>query len=138
MSDHPEINSFDIWISFQSGALLATYYADNIKLIVPGGTGDFNQDNKTDQLDIPAMITALTDLNAYKAAHGNLTDAQLGAIGDLDGDGKVTNADLQKLLGTVAISGGTGALSAVPEPASILLAVVGLAAIIPLRRIRQS
>ena len=137
LMNHPEIASFDIWISFQAGPLLATYYADNIKLVIPGGTGDFDQNGKTELADVPAMLTALTDLNAYKAAHNNLTDAQLLAIGDVDADGKVTNADLQKLLGVVGAGTGSGSFSAVPEPMSAVLAVIGLALFVPARGIRR-
>ena len=139
LMNHPEIASFDIWISFQAGPLLATYYADNIKLVVPGGTGDFDQNGTTDQADIPAMLAALTDLNAYKSAHSNLTDDQLLAIGDLDGDGKVTNADIQALLVVLGApsGGGAGSLSAVPEPMSAFLALIGLAIVAPAWRVRR-
>jgi len=137
LTNHPEITSFDIWISCQAGPLLATYYVDNIKLVIPGGTGDFDQNGKTELADVATMVTALTDLNAYKAAHNNLTDAQLLAIGDVDADGKVTNADLQKLLGVLASGTGTGSLTAVPEPMSVVLAVIGLAIIVPARGIRR-
>ncbi len=138
LTDHPEITSFDIWISFQSDSLLATYYADNIKLVIPGGTGDFDQNGKTNTADLPAMLSALTDLKAYKANHNNLTDSQLAAIGDFDGDGNVTNADLQKFLGVLASGSGTGSLSAVPEPMSVSLALTGLIALVPAWRLRRS
>ena len=69
------------------------------------------------------MLIALTDLNAYKSAHGE-SDADLLAIGDINGDGKITNADLQALL-TLLKSGG-GSLAAVPEPASVVLMVLAL------------
>jgi hypothetical protein len=84
----------------------------------------------------------LTDLNVYKANHNNLTDSQLAAIGDFDGDGKVTNADLQKFLGVLAAGTGTGtgtgSLSAVPEPVSVSLALIGLIAVAPVWRMRRS
>ncbi len=41
-------------------------------------------------------------------------------MGDLNGDGKVTNADLQKSL--LLLKNGQGSSSSVPEPASIALA----------------
>jgi hypothetical protein len=87
--------------------------------------GDFNRDGLVNLADLPAMMTALADLNAYETSQ-NLTDAQLQVIGDLNGDTKVTNADLQRLVNLIA-SGGGGSLTAVPEPASILLmAIAGL------------
>ena len=64
------------------------------------------------------MLQALTDLNAYQTKY-NLPAAATLAIGDLNGDGKVTNADLQALL-TLLKSGG-GSAAAVSEPAPIAL-----------------
>ena len=107
--DHPEITSFDIWISFQSDSLLATAITPTtLNSIIPGGTGDFDQNGKTNAADLPVMLSALTDLNVYKANHMNLTDSQLAGIGDFDGDGKVTNADIQKFLAVLAAGTGTG------------------------------
>jgi hypothetical protein len=60
----------------------------------------------------------LTNLNAYKTAHA-FSDADLLAIGDLNGDHVVSNADLQGLLNLLI--GGGGALQGVPEPGSFLL-----------------
>ena len=54
--------------------------------------GDFNRDGHVNAADLPAMVAALTDLNAYKSANG-LTSAQLLSIGDIDLSGTVTNAD---------------------------------------------
>jgi hypothetical protein len=62
-------------------------------------------------------LTALADFDAYKLAK-NLTDTQLLAIGDIDGDGKPTNADLQALLNLV--KSGVGSVSVVPEPTAWL------------------
>jgi hypothetical protein len=84
--------------------------------------GDFTRDNHVNAADIAAMMTALTDLNAYKTAK-SLDNAGLVAIGDLNGDHQVTNADLQGLL-TLLKSGG-GSMAAVPEPAGWMLAVPG-------------
>ena len=85
--------------------------------------GDFNRDGHVNAADIPAMLTALADLNAYKSAQV-LSDADLLTIGDVDGDGKVTNADAQSLL-TLLKSGG-GSVDAVPEPASLVLLAYAL------------
>ena len=97
--------------------------------------GDFNRDGVVNAADIQAMMSALTDLNDYKAARG-LSDADLLAIGDINGDGKFTNADVETLIALVANSSGTGgsSLTAVPEPATLSLAVLGGAGLLVWRR----
>ena len=89
---------------------------------VTTGPGDFDQNGVVDARDISAMATALTDEPTFAAAHG-LTTSQLALIGDLDGDGKFTNADLPVLL--AQLSAGGGSLASVPEPASIVLLALG-------------
>jgi hypothetical protein len=87
--------------------------------------GDFDRDHATTVADIQAMMTALADLNAYKAKH-SLNDELLEGFGDIDGDGKVTNADLQGLMTYLANAGASGSsLSAVPEPETIVLLGLG-------------
>jgi hypothetical protein len=89
---------------------------------VTTGPGDFDQNGVVDARDITAMTTALTDEPMFAAAHG-LTTSQLALIGDLDGDGKFTNADLPVLLAQLSVGGGS--LASVPEPASIVLLALG-------------
>jgi Dockerin type I domain len=84
--------------------------------------GDFNLDGSVNTLDVQAMLKAMTDLNAYKSLKG-LTDSQLISIGDINGDGFLTNVDLQSLLNQLHT--GSGSAASVPEPQSILLAVMG-------------
>jgi autotransporter-associated beta strand protein len=86
--------------------------------------GDFNLDRTVDAADIQAMLVALTDLSGYQSSKGLLT-SELLAVGDFNGDGSVTNADIQNMLSYVA--SGAGSLAAVPEPATVWLAVVGAA-----------
>ncbi len=81
--------------------------------------GDFNLDHQVTAADIPSMLSALTDLNAYTSTN-SLNPTQLAAIGDFDSSGTVTNRDIQGLLDLVASSGG-GSVAAVPEPESLLL-----------------
>ena len=59
--------------------------------------GDFNLDGRVTNTDIQAMLDALTNLNAYKTAHG-LSDTDLLTIGDINRDGAVTTADVSALL----------------------------------------
>ena len=81
--------------------------------------GDFNRDGHVTAADIPAMLSALTDLNSY-AATNSLSPTQLAAIGDFDNSGTVTNRDIQGLLDLIATQGG-GSTSAVPEPTTLML-----------------
>ena len=137
LMNHPEIASFDIWISFQAGPLLATYYADNIKLVIPGGTGDFDQNGKTEQADVPAMLTALTDLNAYKAR-----PQQSHRCATARHRRRGCRRQSDQCRSSEAAGRGRGwhrkrLISAVPEPMSAVLAVIGLALFVPARGIRR-
>ena len=67
---------------------------DNIQAIAAPVAGDFDLNGVRNALDIPAMLAALTDLNLYKSAH-QLDAAGLLAVGDVNADGKVNNADMQ-------------------------------------------
>jgi hypothetical protein len=82
------------------------------------------------------MLKALVDLNKYKSDRG-LTDGDLAAIGDFNGDGLLTNADIQPELDLTASQGGAGAVTAVPEPASLVLVMLALPAILSTARRRR-
>ena len=85
--------------------------------------GDFNRDGHVDASDIPAMLIALAVLNKFQTVNG-LSAAELLAIGDIDGDGKLTDADVQALL--MRLKSGGGSVDAVPEPASLVLLALAL------------
>ncbi len=100
--------------------------------IVPASTtplliGDVNGDGHVNSTDITAMLTALTDVNAYQAAHPSVDIASLTDINDLNGDGAFNNLDLQGLI--TYLKGGHGSLASVPEPASCVLFGLGLPAL---------
>ena len=84
--------------------------------------GDFNLSGTVTSADITAMIAALADINTYKTSHVLSTDDLLNS-GDLDGDGKITNADLQGLI--TFITSGQGSVAPVPEPTGIVLLAIG-------------
>src|SRR5262249_19168490 len=56
--------------------------------------GDINQDLHVNASDIVAMMSALTNLDAYDTAH-SFDSAELNDVADVNGDGVVTPADLQ-------------------------------------------
>jgi probable HAF family extracellular repeat protein len=99
-------------------------------LLTPLLPGDFNRDGHVNAGDITAMMEAMVDLNAYQSDHG-LSANELVALGDLDGDGVVTNADLQALLNL--LQSGGGSVGNVPEPATITLSIIGLSIFAVLR-----
>jgi T5SS/PEP-CTERM-associated repeat protein len=116
----PDLGGRIVWDSSQlyaTGTLSVqnTFYA-----------GDINRDSRVDVADVSAMLSALSDLSKYQSTN-NLTAAQLVLVGDLTGDGQVNNADLQGLINLLANGGGSGSLTAVPEPSGMVLA--GIAAL---------
>jgi hypothetical protein len=117
------------------------FYIDNIRLHVNPIRGDANQDDLVNAADIQAYLSALTDLTAYQTAHPALADNNdlLGVL-DINQDGVINNADIQSLLDQVAAlpGGGAGQITAVPEPASSLLCVLGIAAWLAAERYRRS
>jgi autotransporter-associated beta strand protein len=84
--------------------------------------GDYNQDGHVNGADVTAAMSALTDLTNYQSGLG-LSGTELVQIGDLSGDGKVNNLDLQGLL-TYLIQG-HGSVAAVPEPGTLSLVCLG-------------
>jgi formylglycine-generating enzyme len=83
--------------------------------------GDFNRDGHVNAADVSAMMAALADLHGYET-HQGLSDAQLLTAGDINGDGKLTDGDLQSLLNLLKASSGSS--NPVPEPDTFVLAVV--------------
>jgi hypothetical protein len=81
--------------------------------------GDLNQDQHVNAADISTLLNALGDLNAYVGTHLGFDKGDLLDVADINGDGAVTNADLQALLNN--LKGGTGSVVPVPEPSSLLL-----------------
>jgi hypothetical protein len=97
---------------------------------------DFNADGAITAADLTPMLAALADLPTYKAQH-NMSDDDVLSMADLDGDGQVTNRDIQGLLDLVASQSGSGAVTAVPEPASIVLLTLALPAFAGVARRKQ-
>ena len=146
MSFHADFNAFSTAPIFSSDALPTntalgpgSFDQSTVTLLPPAGVvssssltsltltailrGDFSRDGHVNAADVPPMLTALADLNAFQSARG-LTATDLLAIGDVDRDGKFTNSDLQALLNL--LKSGGGSLASVPEPASIVLMALAL------------
>ncbi|HEY2762223.1 MAG TPA: PEP-CTERM sorting domain-containing protein [Pirellulales bacterium] len=81
--------------------------------------GDFNRDHQIDAADISAMQGAFADLAAFDSANNSLSASDLLTLEDVNGDGVVSNADQQALLGFLR-SGGNS-FTTVPEPSSLTL-----------------
>ncbi len=93
--------------------------------------GDFNRDGGLTPDDLPAMLNALTDVNAYRASK-SLTPEQLVAIGDLNGDGAVSNRDIQAMLDRLIAQqsgGGSGGGAGASESDTTMVAIAPLAAL---------
>jgi len=84
--------------------------------------GDFNLDAHHDARDISVMMSALTNPSTYQTAFG-VPNRELLALGDVNQDGRFTNADLEAFLDLLKSGGGSN--SSVPEPISFVLLVIG-------------
>ena len=104
--------------------------------------GDVNQDGVVNVADISAMMAALTDIPDYASGSLQFTGTStfvrsnhaipfdfldLADVLDTNSDGVITNTDLQAEISGVANDGvfGGGAVSAVPEPGSLVLLAFG-------------
>ena len=65
-----------------------------------------------------SRCAGLTNLDDYLVSHDGMSPADLLAIGDLDGDGQLTNRDIQPLLNRLAQDEMSGSGSASSEKAS--------------------
>jgi hypothetical protein len=101
--------------------------------LTPLLAGDFNLDGHFDTADINAMQQALTDPTTFESTSG-LSAANLVALGDLDHDTFLTNADYQAMLSQLIAGGGS---ESVPEPASVVLLGLGGLMLAALRRRRR-
>ncbi len=69
----------------------------NYSILVNAVPGDFNFDGVLNNADICKRCWALQDINTFKSAN-NLSDSNLLAIGDLNGDHAVDGADIPVML----------------------------------------
>jgi hypothetical protein len=101
-----------------SGEWSALYDVTYTQTAVGLRQGDFDRDGARTTADLAAMLRALTNLDDYRASHGGMSPEDLLAIGDLDGDGQLTNRDIQSLLNRLAQESASGSGSASSESPS--------------------
>lgn len=92
-------------IAASSGAVNGAATA-NVTLLA----GDVDGDGQRNVSDVGTLMTALTDVNAYQTSY-SLSQNDVLAVGNLDGDGVVTNLDLQTMIVMLANAGGGGSFS---------------------------
>jgi hypothetical protein len=98
--------------------------------------GDFNRDGVLTADDLPAMMNALVDLDAYKAKY-QLSQDQLLAIGDINGDfnpltgtGGVDNRDLGAMLDLLARATAPQPDPIPPPPPEVIAASIDSAGVL--------
>ena len=96
--------------------------------------GDLDGNGVLDNFDIEPFEQALTNSEAHAAAYPLADDSALR--GDVNGDGTFDNFDIQPF--EQLLTGSSSAAAQVPEPPAILLALVGLAALLGSRRVALS
>jgi Dockerin type I domain len=114
-----------------SNAPLTLTITGTVNLYAPG---DFNLDHHVDAADLTPMMLALTDPSEYETDNG-VSPTTLSEIGDVNGDGSITNADLQYL--ELELINGQGNNWVVPEPASHTLLGIGGLFLFRCRRYRH-
>ena len=97
-------NSNEIWVTSFGGGLRVGY--TNLP-------GDFNLDGHVNASDVIVGMQALANSAGYESKYG-VTGAALQTIGDVNGDGAFTNADMQALL--LRLQSGGGSSSPVAGP----------------------
>jgi hypothetical protein len=98
--------------------------------------GDFDLNGVANAADVPVMLQALSDLNAYKTTN-MLQASDLLSIGDVNADGVVNNLDMQAFL--TQLKAGQGGLASVPEPGAwLLMSVGGIAVFSSFKRPRRN
>ena len=110
-------------LDFEKGAAPVIWYK-----------GDANLDGQLTNADVQAMISALTNVNAYQAIN-DISNQEFNAILDVNGDGKINVADVSALMSLLASTPNSApALIGVPEPTSLVLGLLGGALLIVGRR----
>ena len=101
--------------------------ANTLTLEVLAMLGDMNGDNMISDADVNPFVEALTNRAAYDL-HGYGVDTDL--TGDVNGDGLFNLGDIGAFKLLVASAGAAAGVSAssVPEPSSLLLALLALTA----------
>ena len=110
-------------------------YTTGVITAIPFLAGDVNRDGHVNVADVSALMAALADLGSYQSTF-SLTNRELLEVADINGNGKIDNTDLQALITLIAnnTASGGGQLTAVPEPATLILCVMGFG-VLAVRRV---
>ena len=149
LSSSPQLDHIH-FTGYYTGATFASVGVNPGEVIPNTATilkGDVNQDGVVNVSDISALMVALTDISDYESGslmfQGNFVRANHATtldlpdtvdVADIDGDGFLTNLDIQSEINLVAgilspaplpSSAPSGGVTAVPEPVSWLLFSIG-------------
>ncbi|HEY2882162.1 MAG TPA: PQQ-dependent sugar dehydrogenase, partial [Pirellulales bacterium] len=121
-----------------NGEVYAVFSDGEIMKFDPIIKGDFDHDFKVTNADLQAMLFALQNPTQYEASHNNLMAQDLVDVGDFNGDGQFTAADITPFMRVLTGQLPTGGDLAVPEPGALALAALGSFGVIGVWRRRRN
>jgi GH35 family endo-1,4-beta-xylanase len=116
--------NYTVTVNGVAHPLTLTKGTTNYAILINPTPGDLDLDGKVTNADLQAELSALADPNGYEASTG-LSAADLVTMGDVNGDHAFDVGDLGALMNLLSGSAGGGSTSAVPEPSTFLLYVLG-------------
>jgi hypothetical protein len=120
-------NFFGNLLSQASGPINVLYDTTSLTP-APILRGDWNHDGLLTSADLSTMLGAITNINMYtqNLQNSGYSQNQCMTICDVNGDGKITNADVQAEINLLRNTG----TALVPEPTSFVLLGISIASLI--------